>query len=557
VCPSLDVTVENGSTLPVAAGSACQIAPTLVNTGEAQWLPASASRGVVLRTSAGEVPLPASLPSLERTTMGPLAVTMGSSTLALTGRLRVSGVGDFGEVVNLTLTPDPTVSGSCPVSLSPTGAVSVPSTGATGTIQIATPSGCNWAASSPQSWITFSPPVGLGSAVVTYTVEANYGPKRQTAINIGNYSFTVTEDGVSNSALADGPTISAASLSFGERTVGASGASRSVQVTNSGAVPLSISAVTIGGLNSGDFTETDNCATTLAAGSPCTIQVGFSPTATGIRTASLFIAGNIPEGTSAVVLSGTGVASGPVPVIQAIADSWGYTAGIAPGLWVTIGGTNLAGPPRTWNLGGDQFLPVLLGGVTVTFNGLPAALMYVSPTQINALVPAGVAPGNVQVVVQVDGVNSAPFTISATSAQPAVYALPTPDGKAFYVTAALAGTATLVGNSAADPRVVRSVYPGDTLDLYMIGLGSTQDPSGFITDRIFSGAYPVSAPVTATVGGESANVLFAGLTSPGLYLVRIVVPSDLAAGSQPLQVSVGGIPTRSSLMLQMGTPPSH
>jgi uncharacterized protein (TIGR03437 family) len=85
----------------------------------------------------------------------------------------------------------------------------------------------------------------------------------------------------------------------------------------------------------------------------------------------------------------------------------------------------------------------------------------------------------------------------------------------------------------------------------MIGLGSTLDPSTFVTDRIFSGAFPVSAPVTATVGGEPANVLFAGLTSPGLYLVRIVVPADLAAGAQPLQVTAGGIQTRPSLVLQM------
>jgi uncharacterized protein (TIGR03437 family) len=75
------------------------------------------------------------------------------------------------------------------------------------------------------------------------------------------------------------------------------------------------------------------------------------------------------------------------------------------------------------------------------------------------------------------------------------------------------------------------VYPGDSLDLYMIGLGPTLDPSKFITDRVFSGAFPVSAPVTAMAGSEPANIVFAGLTAPGLYLVRIVLPSDLAAGA--------------------------
>lgn len=237
-------------------------------------------------------------------------------------------------------------------------------------------------------------------------------------------------------------------------------------------------------------------------------------------------------------------------------DAWGYSPGIAPGLWVTIAGTNLAGPPQTWNLAGVQTLPVTLGGTTVTFNGAPAALAYVSATQINALVPAGVTPGKVQVVVAANGVSSNPYSIAATAAQPAVYAPPDATGATFFVTAVLAGTATLIGNSATDPRVVRPAYPGDTLDLYMIGLGSTLDPSEFLTDEVFAGAFPLSAPVSATVGGQPGTVLFAGLTAPGLYLVRVVVPPNLPPGAQPLQVSAGAFTTRPSLVLQVGSPPA-
>jgi uncharacterized protein (TIGR03437 family) len=236
-------------------------------------------------------------------------------------------------------------------------------------------------------------------------------------------------------------------------------------------------------------------------------------------------------------------------------DSWGYSAGIAPGLWVTIAGTNLGGAPQTWNLDGAEDLPMAVGVTTVTFNGSLAAILYASETQINALVPAGVAPGPVQVVVQVNGVSSSPFSITAKAAQPAVYAPPNPDASSFFVTAALAGTGTLIGNSATDPRVTRAAYPGDSLDLYMIGLGATQDPSKFLTTKVFSGAFPVGAAVAATVGGKATNVLFAGLTGPGLYLVRIVVPPDVATGAQVLQVSVGGVPTRSSLLLQVAAAP--
>jgi uncharacterized protein (TIGR03437 family) len=271
-----------------------------------------------------------------------------------------------------------------------------------------------------------------------------------------------------------------------------------------------------------------------------------------VRTAALFISGNFTGGLRTVTLAGAGTVTGPTPAIQAIVDSWDYTSGIAPGLWVTIAGTNLGGPPQVWNLKGVQDLPTTLGGVTVTFNNTPAPLLYVSGTQINALVPASVAPGPVQVVASVNGLSSNGFTITAKPAQPAVYALPNGDGSSFFVTAALQGTATLVGNNAIDSRVTRAVYPGDVLDLYMIGLGATTDQSNFVTDKLFSGAFPVSAPITASVGGLPAPVLFAGLTSPGLYLVRISVPPALPAGPQPLQITAGAAQTR-SLVLMMAT----
>lgn len=243
----------------------------------------------------------------------------------------------------------------------------------------------------------------------------------------------------------------------------------------------------------------------------------------------------------------------PAPAVVTISDAWNYASGLAPGAWVSIWGTNLAGgAAETWNLTGAQ-LPMSLDNVTVTFNGSPAALLYVSSTLIDALVPAAIQAGSVQVVVTANGLSSAPFTITATGTLPAVYALPDPIGTKLFVTAALAGTATLIGNSAVDPRVSRAALPGDTLDLYMIGLGATQDPTQFVTDRVFSGAAPVAAAVTAAIGGTPATVLFAGLISPGLYLVRIAVPSSLGPGPQALQVSAGTAKSPDSLFLMIGS----
>jgi hypothetical protein len=47
-------------------------------------------------------------------------------------------------------------------------------------------------------------------------------------------------------------------------------------------------------------------------------------------------------------------------------------------------------------------------------------------------------------------------------------------------------------------------------------------------------------------------VSFAGLTSPGLYLVRVAIPQDLSPGTQMIQVSAGPSKTGSSLRLLLG-----
>jgi uncharacterized protein (TIGR03437 family) len=286
---------------------------------------------------------------------------------------------------------------------------------------------------------------------------------------------------------------------------------------------------------------------------------GLGPVTTGTAVVSVAFPANAGASqTTTIEIAGQQIAitqAALTPAIQAIQDSLNYTSGIAPGAWVAIFGTDFAsGPPQTWNVTGSQ-LPTTLNGVTVTFNGMDAALLYVSSTQINALVPAGIAPGPVQVIVQSNGTSSSPFTTTATATLPAIYALPNTDGSAFYVTAALEGTGLLVGTSAVDSRVLRGAQPGDILDLYMIGLGATADPSQFITDRNFAGAYPIAASLSATIGSEQAPVLFAGLTTPGLYLVRITVPSDLAPGPSPIRISVGGALTLSSLFLIIGAAP--
>jgi hypothetical protein len=84
---------------------------------------------------------------------------------------------------------------------------------------------------------------------------------------------------------------------------------------------------------------------------------------------------------------------------------------LVPGSWATVEGTNLAAVSRAWadeDFVGGGSLPVRLSGVQVTVSGVPAAVHYISPTQVNFQVPdVGTGAATVQVIR--DGVPSNRF----------------------------------------------------------------------------------------------------------------------------------------------------
>jgi hypothetical protein len=99
-------------------------------------------------------------------------------------------------------------------------------------------------------------------------------------------------------------TFKPSSLNFGTQSVGSS-SQASLQLINTGATPLLITSIGVVGTNAGDF-STSTCPASLAAGSSCTITVGFKPTGAGSRTASIKVVDNAQGGPQQVPLSGKG-----------------------------------------------------------------------------------------------------------------------------------------------------------------------------------------------------------------------------------------------------------
>jgi hypothetical protein len=100
--------------------------------------------------------------------------------------------------------------------------------------------------------------------------------------------------------------LSPASLNFGNQPVGTKSLSKKITVSNKGGTTVSLTSISIGGTDAGDFAETNTCGTSLASGASCFITVTFTPLATGKRTAAVLVKDNGGGSPQEVPLLGTG-----------------------------------------------------------------------------------------------------------------------------------------------------------------------------------------------------------------------------------------------------------
>jgi uncharacterized repeat protein (TIGR03803 family) len=243
--------------------------------------------------------------------------------------------------------------------------------------------------------------------------------------------------------------VSPASFTFTAQNEGTTSPSQAVTLSNTGPAALSISSI---GPPSGDFGETHNCPispATLAAGSSCTINVTFTPTATGTRSGTLTITDNsngVSGSQQTVTLTGTGinpaatfsaasVAFGdeeintPSGVKKVKLTSSGTTNLSTPG--ITIAGANTADFSQTNTCTAASYAPAATCTISVKFTpsllAAESASLVVTDNAANspqtvALTGTGVMPvvlsptslsfGNID-----EGVSSATKTVTMTNYQ--------------------------------------------------------------------------------------------------------------------------------------------
>jgi hypothetical protein len=174
-------------------------------------------------------------------------------------------------------------------------------------------------------------------------------------------------------------------VTYASQAVGTSSAPQTVTLTNTGTASLFINGMSQAGPNPLDFAEgNDFCVGSLVAvGASCTLQVSFTPTATGPRTATISVIDNAANSPQVITFTGTGTSvNGPTPLSV---DTTGLTcnAGVcqlgipSESLVKNFSFASLAvlgqtTPPFTWTLAGGVLPP----GLTLFPNGQ----IYGTPT---------------------------------------------------------------------------------------------------------------------------------------------------------------------------------
>lgn len=234
-----------------------------------------------------------------------------------------------------------------------------------------------------------------------------------------------------------------------------------------------------------------------------------------------------------VVVPGAGV---PAPAISAVGNAASYAIGpVAPGEIVAVAGSSLADSAlATARVTSAGFIATSLGSTTVLFDGIPAPLLYTTADQLSAIVPYEVS-GQSQTAIQVEyqGVRSAPFPVPVALTSPAVFTL----------NESGAGQGAIVNQDGSINGPNNPAARGDVVSIYGTGEGQTL-PAG--TDGIIVTPADLCQPVqtvTVSIGGESAEVLYAGSAGnqvAGLLQVNARIPLGIAPGTAtPVTITIG------------------
>ena len=290
---------------------------------------------------------------------------------------------------------------------------------------------------------------------------------------------------------------------------------------------------------------------------PATVNVSINTTGLSIGTL-----------TGTVVVAGSGGASGsttvtvtlnvtaPLPTITKVTNAASYAAaGVSPGEIITLFASDPAHPigpatPVGLTLDSSGNVSTSIGGVQVTVGGFACPMIYASATQVSAVVPYEIKQFvSANIVLKFLGQSSNGVPVNVVTTAPGLF------------TANSSGTGPgAIGNSNGTTNSPSNpAARGDVVVVYLTGEGETS-PAG-VTGKVTTVAAPPQPltpapllPVSITIGGQGANYTFAGEAPnfvSGVMQLNVVVPTNIAAGDQPIVVTIGGNPSQQAVTVSV------
>lgn len=223
----------------------------------------------------------------------------------------------------------------------------------------------------------------------------------------------------------------------------------------------------------------------------------------------------------------------PEVTISAIASAASYAGGgVSPGEIVLLAGTNIGPSTLTTLEVNNGVVATRLGGTRVLFDGVPSAIVYALSGQTSVIVPYAVGGrARTSIVVERGESRSAAMEVPVLTSKPAL----------FTANASGRGQGAILNENYSYNSAAIPIEKGRIVMLFGTGEGQTNPggTDGLVASQVFP--RPV-LPVSVTIGGRTANVLYAG-AAPGLvagmFQMNVEVPRDTESGDAEVIVTVG------------------
>lgn len=213
---------------------------------------------------------------------------------------------------------------------------------------------------------------------------------------------------------------------------------------------------------------------------------------------------------------------------------------VAPGEIVTLYGVGVGPAKLAGYEVSNNFFSTNVAGTQVLIGGILAPIVYTSASQLAVIVPYGISGPTTNITIAYNGNTSGTLQVNVASAAPGIF---TADSTGVGQAAAVNPDGSL--NSAAKPAKI-----GGFVSLYITGDGlespANVDGKILLGDPWFETTLPRTVlPVTATIGGQNATVLYSGgapNSVAGLTQMNLSIPAGITPGSAvPVVVTVGGV----------------